>query len=204
METTVFGAGLGMCVLVVVFFLYMNRKWCFSNTSGNFPCCDEKSLSTKTIHSFSKDLLGLMGKAYVTVAVLTSKQSVTATCRGSPLLHNWTAPRTSTLGTQLNFQRKVCVKRRRSKGARPEISEFQNTCWISGWEPSTVCALIKTTWTNPLRQPTYDGEILKALMSRTFLHLPSAFVRRQIELSRFAFIIHPSTCTSNCSWTNYE
>lgn len=54
METTVFGAGLGMCVLVVVFFLYMNRKWCFSNTSGNFPCCDEKSLSTKTIHSFSK------------------------------------------------------------------------------------------------------------------------------------------------------
>lgn len=54
METTVFGAGLGMCVLVVVFFLYMNRKWCFSNTSGNFSCCDEKSLSTKTIHSFSK------------------------------------------------------------------------------------------------------------------------------------------------------
>lgn len=54
METTVFGAGLGMCVLVVVFFLYMNRKWCFSNTSGNFPCCDEKSLSTKTIHSFSE------------------------------------------------------------------------------------------------------------------------------------------------------
>lgn len=52
METTVFGAGLGMCVLVVVFFLYMNRKWCFSNTSGNFPCCDEKSLTTKTIHSF--------------------------------------------------------------------------------------------------------------------------------------------------------
>lgn len=53
METTVFGAGLGMCALVVVFFLYMNRKWCFS-TSGNFPCCDEKSLSTKTIQSFSK------------------------------------------------------------------------------------------------------------------------------------------------------
>lgn len=51
-ETTVFGAGLGMCVLVVVFFLYMNRKWCFS-TSGNFPCCDEK-LATKTIHSFSE------------------------------------------------------------------------------------------------------------------------------------------------------
>lgn len=55
METT-FGAGLGMCVLVVIFFLYMNRKWCFSNTSGNFPCCDEKALSTKTIHSFSKYL----------------------------------------------------------------------------------------------------------------------------------------------------
>lgn len=54
METTVFGAGFSLCVLVVVFFLYMNRKWCFSNTSGNFPCCDEKSLSTKTIHSFSK------------------------------------------------------------------------------------------------------------------------------------------------------
>ncbi|CRK88504.1 CLUMA_CG002261, isoform A [Clunio marinus] len=52
METTVFGAGLGMCVLVVIFFLYMNRKWCFSHTSGSFPCCDEKSLSTKTIHSF--------------------------------------------------------------------------------------------------------------------------------------------------------
>lgn len=52
METTV-GAGLGMCVLVIIFFLYMNRKWCFSSSSGNFPCCDE-SLSSKTIHSFSK------------------------------------------------------------------------------------------------------------------------------------------------------
>lgn len=60
METTVFGAGLGMCVLVVVFFLYMNRKWCFSNTSGNFPCCDEKSLSTKTIHSFSEYILKII------------------------------------------------------------------------------------------------------------------------------------------------
>ncbi|CAO1430837.1 unnamed protein product [Diamesa serratosioi] len=51
--TTFFGAGLGFMVIVVVFFLYMNRKWCFSNSSGNFPCCDdEKFLSTKTIHSF--------------------------------------------------------------------------------------------------------------------------------------------------------
>lgn len=82
METTVFGAGLGMCVLVVVFFLYMNRKWCFSNTSGNFPCCDEKSLSTKTIHSFSKYQIN--GKACVTVKGLTSKRSVTATCKGGP------------------------------------------------------------------------------------------------------------------------
>jgi hypothetical protein len=52
METTV-GAGLGLCVLVIIFFLYMNRKWCFSSSSGNFPCCDE-SLSSKTIHSFSE------------------------------------------------------------------------------------------------------------------------------------------------------
>lgn len=55
--TTFFGAGLGFMVIVVVFFLYMNRKWCFSNSTGNFPCCDdEKFLSTKTIHSFSKYL----------------------------------------------------------------------------------------------------------------------------------------------------
>lgn len=54
METTV-GAGLGMCVLVIIFFLYMNRKWCFSHSSNNkFICCDEKSLGSKTIHSFSK------------------------------------------------------------------------------------------------------------------------------------------------------
>ncbi|KAL7021944.1 hypothetical protein ACKWTF_012080 [Chironomus riparius] len=49
LETTV-GAGLGMCVLVVIFFLYINRKWCFNN-STILPCCDEKTLSTKTIYN---------------------------------------------------------------------------------------------------------------------------------------------------------
>lgn len=84
METTV-GAGLGMCVLVVIFFLYMNRKWCFSSTSGNFPCCDEKSLSTKTIHSFSEYFSPL----FLLLSAVSWKWAIKRTLKINQGVVNW-------------------------------------------------------------------------------------------------------------------
>ena len=40
-EATAFlGAVAAFVVLLLVFFLYLNKKWCFYNIGG-FPCCDE-------------------------------------------------------------------------------------------------------------------------------------------------------------------
>ncbi|XP_055618715.1 synaptotagmin-14 [Toxorhynchites rutilus septentrionalis] len=51
METTTFlGAALGFIALLLVLFLYINRKWCFA-TPGSFPCCDEGTLPAKTVHT---------------------------------------------------------------------------------------------------------------------------------------------------------
>lgn len=54
METTTFlGAALGFIALLLVLFLYINRKWCFA-TPGSFPCCDELTLPAKTVHTIRK------------------------------------------------------------------------------------------------------------------------------------------------------
>ncbi|XP_021694543.1 synaptotagmin-14 isoform X1 [Aedes aegypti] len=51
METTTFlGAALGFIALLLVLFLYINRKWCFA-TPGSFICCDENTLPAKTVHT---------------------------------------------------------------------------------------------------------------------------------------------------------
>ncbi|XP_065077435.1 synaptotagmin-14 isoform X2 [Ochlerotatus camptorhynchus] len=51
METTTFlGAALGFIALMLVLFLYINRKWCFA-TPGSFICCDENTLPAKTVHT---------------------------------------------------------------------------------------------------------------------------------------------------------
>ncbi|XP_058832479.1 synaptotagmin-16 isoform X2 [Topomyia yanbarensis] len=51
METTTFlGAAFGFVALLLVLFLYINRKWCFA-TPGSFPCCDENALSAKAVHT---------------------------------------------------------------------------------------------------------------------------------------------------------
>ncbi|XP_029718298.2 synaptotagmin-14-like [Aedes albopictus] len=51
METTTFlGAALGFIALLLVLFLYINRKWCFA-TPGSFNCCDENTLPAKTVHT---------------------------------------------------------------------------------------------------------------------------------------------------------
>jgi hypothetical protein len=40
-EATAFlGAVAAFVVLLLVFFLYLNKKWCFT-AIGGFPCCDE-------------------------------------------------------------------------------------------------------------------------------------------------------------------
>lgn len=57
METTTFvGALIGFVALLLVFFLYINRKLCF-NSNGNFPCCDENTLPSKYIHKMGKKKL---------------------------------------------------------------------------------------------------------------------------------------------------
>lgn len=54
MEATTFlGALLGFIALLLVMFLYMHRKWCFSS-HGGFPCCDENALPSKYIHKMGK------------------------------------------------------------------------------------------------------------------------------------------------------
>lgn len=53
--TTFLGAAFAFIALGLVFFLYINRKWCFKPPKGSFSSCDESLLaSTKTIHNFSK------------------------------------------------------------------------------------------------------------------------------------------------------
>lgn len=52
-NTTIFGAIFGLMALMLVFFLYINRKWCFNSTPG-FPCCDESSLPSKYVHKMGK------------------------------------------------------------------------------------------------------------------------------------------------------
>lgn len=53
--TTFLGAAFAFIALGLVFFLYINRKWCFKPPKGSFSSCDESLLaSTKTLHNFSK------------------------------------------------------------------------------------------------------------------------------------------------------
>lgn len=52
-STTILGAIFGLVALMLVFFLYINRKWCFNSTPG-FPCCDETSLPSKYVHKMGK------------------------------------------------------------------------------------------------------------------------------------------------------
>lgn len=52
-STTILGAIFGLVALVLVFLLYVNRKWCFRTTSG-FPCCDENSLPSKYVQKIGK------------------------------------------------------------------------------------------------------------------------------------------------------
>lgn len=54
-STTILGAIFGLVALMLVFFLYINRKWCFNSTPG-FPCCDETSLPSKYVHKMGKYL----------------------------------------------------------------------------------------------------------------------------------------------------
>lgn len=55
-STTILGALFGLVTLMLVFFLYINRKWCFNSTPG-FPCCDENSLPSKYVHKMGKHLI---------------------------------------------------------------------------------------------------------------------------------------------------
>lgn len=50
--TTFFGALFGFVALLLVLFLYINRKWCFNNSTG--LCCDEKSLPSKYVHKMAR------------------------------------------------------------------------------------------------------------------------------------------------------
>lgn len=56
MEATTFiGAILGFVALILVFFLYINQKWCFNTTAG-ISCCDENALPSKYIHKIGGKL----------------------------------------------------------------------------------------------------------------------------------------------------
>lgn len=52
-STTILGAIFGLAALMLVFLLYVNRKWCFRSTSG-FSCCDENSLPAKYVQKIGK------------------------------------------------------------------------------------------------------------------------------------------------------
>uniref|UniRef100_A0A336L4P4 CSON004162 protein n=1 Tax=Culicoides sonorensis TaxID=179676 RepID=A0A336L4P4_CULSO len=55
--TTFLGAAFAFIALGLVFFLYINRKWCFKPPKGSFSNCDESLLaSTKTLHNFKSRL----------------------------------------------------------------------------------------------------------------------------------------------------
>lgn len=52
-STTILGAILGLVALMLVFLLYVNRRWCF-HTTPSFACCDENSLPSKYVHKMGK------------------------------------------------------------------------------------------------------------------------------------------------------
>lgn len=62
-STTILGAIFGLVALMLVFFLYINRKWCFNSTPG-FPCCDETSLPSKYVHKMGKCVIAQNEKLF--------------------------------------------------------------------------------------------------------------------------------------------
>lgn len=63
-STTILGAILGLVVLILVFLLYVNRRWCFHTTPA-FACCDENSLPSKYVHK--------MGKSFDKLVMMSAK-----------------------------------------------------------------------------------------------------------------------------------
>lgn len=53
--TTVLSALFGVIALMLLFFLYVNRKWCFHARRG-IHCCDEKHLASKCVQKLCKSL----------------------------------------------------------------------------------------------------------------------------------------------------
>uniref|UniRef100_A0A1I8Q2V0 C2 domain-containing protein n=2 Tax=Stomoxys calcitrans TaxID=35570 RepID=A0A1I8Q2V0_STOCA len=51
--TTVLSAVFGVIALMLLFFLYVNRKWCFHARRG-LHCCDEKHLASKCVQKLSR------------------------------------------------------------------------------------------------------------------------------------------------------
>ncbi|KAM7360109.1 synaptotagmin 14 isoform 1-T2 [Cochliomyia hominivorax] len=51
--TTVLSALFGVIALMLLFFLYVNRKWCFHTRRG-LHCCDEKHLASKCVQKLSR------------------------------------------------------------------------------------------------------------------------------------------------------
>ncbi|XP_061401821.1 synaptotagmin-14 [Musca vetustissima] len=51
--TTVLSAVFGVVALMLLFFLYVNRKWCFHARRG-LHCCDEKHLASKCVQKLSR------------------------------------------------------------------------------------------------------------------------------------------------------
>lgn len=60
-STTILGAIFGLVALMLVFLLYVNRRWCFHTTPA-FACCDENSLPSKYVHKMGKLLSTLNGE----------------------------------------------------------------------------------------------------------------------------------------------
>ncbi|XP_055856113.1 uncharacterized protein LOC129919284 [Episyrphus balteatus] len=52
--TTLVGALFGLVALMLVFFLFINRKWCFHASSHAFPCCDDNNISSKYVQKLSR------------------------------------------------------------------------------------------------------------------------------------------------------
>lgn len=48
-STTILAVILGLVALMLVFLLYVNRRWCFRTTPA-FARCDENSLPSKYVH----------------------------------------------------------------------------------------------------------------------------------------------------------
>ncbi|XP_055906060.1 synaptotagmin-14 [Eupeodes corollae] len=52
--TTLVGALFGLVALMLVFFLFINRKWCFHASTHSFPCCDDNGISSKYVQKISR------------------------------------------------------------------------------------------------------------------------------------------------------